>query len=109
MVTVWLTVSVPAEPLPPSQSFHEPVRAGRPVLLVIGPAVPVPVVAPDSKPGLPRMLSPVGGGGVVPPQVGSPVWAGTLLASPAACVELKRPQVEARFFAAVRVQVRYFR
>ena len=76
-VTACWTVSVDVEPLPPSHSFHEPVCAGRPVLLVIGPAVPVQLVAPDSKPGLARRLLPVGGG-VVPPQVSVP--AGTPIA-----------------------------
>ena len=58
MVTDWLIVSVVVRPLPPSQSFHDPLRAGRPVLVVIGPEVPVHTVAPDSKPGLPRSWLP---------------------------------------------------
>ena len=60
-------------PLPPSHSFQRPVRAGRPVLFVIGPEVPVQPVWPDSKPPL-VSASPVGGG-VVPPHVSVP--AGT--------------------------------
>ena len=80
IATLWLIVSVLLEPLPPSQAFHDPVRAGRPVLLVIGPAVPVQTVPPDSKPGLPSRLVPVGGG-VVPPQVSVP--AGTAIAEKA--------------------------
>ena len=59
-------------PLPPSQSFHEPLWAGRPVLFVMGPDVPVQPVWPDSKPPLTRLEL---GGGVVPPQVSLP--AGT--------------------------------
>ena len=82
-------------------------------LVVMGPEVPVQVVAPDSKPGLPRMLPPVGGGVVggvvVPPHVGSPVWAGTLTASQAVFTALNWAQVLSRFLAAVRVQVRYLR
>jgi hypothetical protein len=58
IVTDWLIVSVLVDPLPPSHSFHDPVRAGRPVLLVIGPEVPVHTVAPDSKPGLPSSWLP---------------------------------------------------
>ena len=98
--------------LEPRLAGAEPVRAGRPELVVIGPEVPVQVVAPDSKPGLPRMLPPVGGvvgGVVVPPQVGSADWAGTLTASQAFLVALKSAQVESRFFAEVSVHVRYFR
>ena len=55
-------VSVAVVPLPPSHIFQEPVCAGRPVLFVIGPAVPVQLAAPDSKPGLSSRLPPVGGG-----------------------------------------------
>src|SRR5690349_9860650 len=62
MVTVWLSFSVEVLPLPPSHSFQVPVRAARPVLLVIGPLVPVQSTAPDSKPGFLSRL-PVG----VPP------------------------------------------
>ena len=59
--TVWLTVSVVAEPLPPSQSFQEPVRAGRPVLLVIGPEVPVQLTAAGLEAGVEQQVVPVGG------------------------------------------------
>ena len=51
MVTVCDSFSDDVVPLPPSHIFHEPVRAGRPVLFVIGPDVPVQFTAPDSKPG----------------------------------------------------------
>ncbi len=44
----------------------------------------------------------------MPVQVGSPAWAGTLTASHAALVRLKKLQVASRFLAAVRVAVRYF-
>src|SRR6476469_7202288 len=57
-VTLWLMVSVPAVPLPPSHSFHEPLWAGRPVLLVTGPLVPVQLTKPDSKPGFCSTLVP---------------------------------------------------
>ena len=98
-------------PLPPSHSFQVPVRAGRPVLLVIGPEVPVQLTAPDSKPGFASSCP------VVPPppvpvvQVGSPAWAGTLTAFQAALTALNSVQLVApyRFLAAVSVQVRYFR
>lgn len=50
------------------------------MLFVIGPAVPVHTVAPDSKPGLPSRLPPVGGG-VVPPHDSVP--AGTEMAEKA--------------------------
>ena len=42
-------------------------------------------------------------------QVGSPDWAGTLTASHAAFTVLNWAHEESRFFAAVRVHVRYFR
>src|SRR3954453_14134530 len=76
------------------------------------------VVAPLSKPGLPSRLEPVGGvvvgpvvgGVVVPEQVGSPGWGGTLTASQAALTVLNSVQLPGyRFLAAVSVQVRYFR
>ncbi len=51
IATVWLTFSVDVLPLPPSHIFQLPVRAARPVLLVIGPLVPVQSTKPDSKPG----------------------------------------------------------
>ena len=35
MVTCWEMFSDDVLPLPPSHAFHEPVRAGRPVLVVI--------------------------------------------------------------------------
>ena len=81
MATDWDVFSVAVVPLPPSQAFQLPVWAGRPVLFVIGPAVPVQLAAPDSKPGLASRLPPVGGG-VVPPQVSAP--AGTAMALNAA-------------------------
>ena len=52
-------------PLPPSHIFQEPVRAGRPVLFVIGPEVPLQLTAPDSNPGFCSRLLPVGGGVVL--------------------------------------------
>ena len=61
-------------------------RAGRPVLLVIGPAVPVQFTAPDSKPGFCSRLSPVGGGSVPPPQAAAP--AGTEMPLNAASMPL---------------------
>ena len=66
--------------------LDEAVRAGRPVLLVIGPEVPVQFTAPDSNPGLSSRLPPVGGG-VVPPQVSEP--AGTEMALNAASTDLQ--------------------
>src|SRR3954447_25461542 len=70
-----------------------------------------------SVPLVPVHVPPVGGvvvgvvGGVVPPlQVGSPDWAGTLTASHAALTVSNWVQLPGkRFFAAVSVQVRYFR
>ena len=76
-----------AVPLPPSHSFQLPVRAGRPVLLVIGPEVPVQLTAPDSKPGLSSRLPPVGGGVVPPLQVSLP--AGTAIAVKAASTDVQ--------------------
>ena len=105
-------------PLPPSHSFQEPVRAGREVLLLIAPDVEVQLAVPDSKPGLSSRLLPVGGSvvggsvgsvGVPPPQVGSADWAGTLTASQAVLTALNWAQVLSMLFAAVSVQVRYFR
>ena len=61
MVTCCEMFSVDVLPLPPSHAFHDPVRAGRLVLFVIGPDVPVQPTAPDSKPGLARRLLPDGG------------------------------------------------
>ena len=70
MVTCCEMFSDDVLPLPPSHAFHDPVRAGRPVLLVIGPDVPAQPTAPDSKPGLASRLPPAGGvvGGVVVPK-----------------------------------------
>src|SRR4051794_33846366 len=56
MATDWFSFSVVVVPLPWSHIFQVPVRAGRPVLLVIGPAVPVQFTAPDSKPGFSSRL-----------------------------------------------------
>jgi len=50
-------------PLPPSHIFQLPECAGRPMLFVIGPAVPVQLAAPDSKPELSNRLLPAGSGG----------------------------------------------
>src|SRR5665811_1164030 len=72
MVTDCDSVSVVVAPLPPSHIFQEPVCDGRPVLVVIGPALPVQLTAPDSKPGLSSRF-PVGGG--VVPQVSVPTGA----------------------------------
>ena len=112
IATDWVRFSVEVVPLPPNQALYDPVRAGRPVLVVIRPVVPAHEAAPDSKPGLARMLPPAGGvvgGVVVPPHVGSPVWAGTLTASQAFLTALNWAQVLSMFLAAVSVQVRYLR
>ena len=79
------------------------------MLVVIRPVVPAHEAAPDSKPGLASTLPPVGGGVVVPPQVGSAGCAGTLTASHAVLTALNWAQVLSMFFAAVSVQVRYLR
>lgn len=85
--TLCWTVSVDVEPLPPSHAFQLPVRAGRPVLLVIGPAVPVQLTARDSKPGLSSRLPPVGGGVVQPSHFSVPT--GTEMALNAASTDLQ--------------------
>ena len=116
-VAVTVTLYVPAvvgvpETVPVDEPIDTP--AGRPVADQVYGAVPpdadsvneviaVPTV-PDLLPGLVTVTPPVRG-----QQVGSPVWAGTLTAFHAALTLLYRPQDASRFFAAVSVQVRYFR
>src|SRR5665647_1672839 len=72
MVTDCDSFSVVVTPLPPSHIFQLPVCAGRPVFVVMAPALPVQLTTPDSKPGLSSRL-PLGGG--VVPQVSVPTGA----------------------------------
>jgi len=62
IATDWPTFSVLLRPLPCSHALYDPPCAGRDVLFVITPVVPVQFAVPDSKPEFCRRLSPDGGG-----------------------------------------------
>src|SRR6266545_863339 len=101
----------PPVPLIVNVNVVEPVCEAESVAVAVTLYVPAVVGVPDTVPPVPDLLP-----GLVtvtePPdgvQVGSPVWAGTETAFQAALTALNWPHVASRFFAAVSVQVRYFR